>query len=393
MNYNSYRSLLIASDTDRFDLPLDTVLFFESSWNVRLNRYVHARRPQIEERLRNYLDGCFPYHLLIVPAAGAGLSREMQERNRRFIALQRKLGRGEAYEVSFIARIAALPQQRPYGFYSIDVSLTHEDLIPEVLTDFLCRLTDYHSASLAGGVDYSHAAVQEHTVQRPPAKSLLQAVRHLLPVRNFVMPTFTGAHTATDAATDTARPVDPRLVKQLEAIRDQIEACRQSDRDNPFLNRQLQEFNRYLRSVVPHPQTVSPIVIATHRSRDRGTVTLTDYGRIVPMYPLYLLVYVLFLRHPEGLRLKDIPLHRAELCRWYPVLNRKSTRDTTIERLLDTSSNSLNETISRINRLFTDILPPDLARHYTINGRKGGVYSIDLPAGKVTYPEQLTKVF
>lgn len=389
---NFYRSLLLASGDNDFGLPLNAILFVESSWNFHLNRYVHDHRAKIEQLLQNYLDGCFPYHLIIVPTAPNDLSQEMLERNWHFTALQRQLGRGEPYEVSFIARIATQPHQRPYGFYSIDVSLTGEDLILDVLNDFLHQLTDYHRASLSARVDWFHASVQEHTVQRPPSSLAFCGMQHgpLPNIHHLVEPLPTDNPPTPQ---EKEHPADPQLVAQLLEIRDQIASCQQSNDSNTFLRKQLRNFNRYIQLLIPHSTSISPIVIATCRGKNSGTVTLTEYGKIIPLTPLRLLVYVLFLRHPEGLYLKDISMYRAELYRWYPVLNQKSIRKTTIEHLLDTSSNSLNETISHINRAFTDLLPSDLASYYTINGQRGGIYSLNLPADKVTYPEQLTKFF
>lgn len=392
---NSYLSLLLASGDDDFGLPLNVILFFESSWNFRLNRYVHDHRTEIERLFLNYLDGCFPYRLIIIPTAKTNLSQEMQERNYRFTVLQRQLGRGEPYEVNFIARIATPPHQRPYGFYSIDVSLTGEDFIMEVLGDFFRQLTDYHQASLFAQVDWFHAAVQEHTVQRAPSPLTFCGTQHGTSpdIRHLVEPLPTDTPPTPQ---EKEHPTDPQLVAQLLEIRDRIASCQQSDNGNAFLRKQLRDFNRYIQLLIPHSTSVSPIVIATCRGKNSGTVTLTEYGKIIPLTPLRLLVYVLFLRHPDGLYLKDISEYRAELYRWYPVLNSKFTREkehATIERLLDTSSNSLIETIHHINRAFTDLLPPDLASYYTIHGQRGGIYVLNLPADKVTYPEQLTKIF
>lgn len=110
---------------------------------------------------------------------------------------------------------------------------------------------------------------------------------------------------------------------------------------------------------------------------------LTDYGDAeIKMSPLAKAVYLLFLNHPEGIRLKDIGDYREELQDIYLMVKPGADPELAEERVADLTvagSESLNQKISMTrNAIRRVILSEALAEKYLIRGCPGEPYSIDL---------------
>lgn len=101
-------------------------------------------------------------------------------------------------------------------------------------------------------------------------------------------------------------------------------------------------------------------------------ILLPDYNGIeIKMEPLPKAVYLLFLRHPEGLMFKQLPGCRAEFESIYmSVTNRDdiSSIRQSIDRVLDPTDNSINEKCARIRAAFISRFDDRLAEKYYITG-------------------------
>ena len=92
------------------------------------------------------------------------------------------------------------------------------------------------------------------------------------------------------------------------------------------------------------------------------------------MTPLATTVYILFLCHPEGIRLKDIGDFREQLIEIYsmvkPGSNDRIARRS-IDDLVDPLGNSLQEKLSMTRRAIKRyILDPEMAENYLICGER-----------------------
>lgn len=122
----------------------------------------------------------------------------------------------------------------------------------------------------------------------------------------------------------------------------------------------------------------------------RGKITLPDFDYAeVKMDLLSKAVFLLFLRHPEGIEFKNMPSYRRELRDiYYQITNRDNNE--AIEHSLDllcnpVESNSLNEKVSRIKRAFTNVMDERIARAYYIDGPAGGIRKISLDRALVRW--------
>lgn len=110
---------------------------------------------------------------------------------------------------------------------------------------------------------------------------------------------------------------------------------------------------------------------------------LSDYGNLeVKLTPLPKALYLLFLRHPEGIAFKEMACHAAELSAIYAQLSpsiNPQRREQQIRSLTDPLSNSLNEKVSLIHRAFATVLDDSLLPFYVIDGPKGSQRTVRLP--------------
>ncbi len=118
-------------------------------------------------------------------------------------------------------------------------------------------------------------------------------------------------------------------------------------------------------------------------------IFLKDYDmREVIMAPLSKSLFILFLRHPEGIIFKQLGNYRDELLSIYREFSLREKPDSIIESIdamVDPLSNSVNEKCSRIRSAFLEIVADKLAQNYYVSGRRGEAKRIILDRSLVEY--------
>lgn len=117
-------------------------------------------------------------------------------------------------------------------------------------------------------------------------------------------------------------------------------------------------------------------------------IFLGDERKEVHMEPLVKSVYLLFLKHPEGINFKDLPDYRMELADIYNKVRPWGLTDRALRSIEDVTNpllNSINEKCARIRKVFTTILDSSVAEHYYIKGTRGKAKCIDLPRELVVW--------
>lgn len=113
-----------------------------------------------------------------------------------------------------------------------------------------------------------------------------------------------------------------------------------------------------------------------------GTVNLIDYNKEVKMEPLTKAVYLLYLKHPEGIAFKELPDYRKELAELYTKIKPLGLNDRVIKSIEDVTNpllNSINEKCSRIKSAILAEVDATLADQYYITGKSGEQKKITLP--------------
>lgn len=109
---------------------------------------------------------------------------------------------------------------------------------------------------------------------------------------------------------------------------------------------------------------------------------LPDYNNMEIIMPtLSKVVYFFFLRHPNGMRFKDMIDYRDELMEIYFRLSNRydnTKMEQSIDELVDSTRNSINEKCSRIRSAFVSQFSDDLAKNYYITYGNGNVKLVSL---------------
>jgi len=119
------------------------------------------------------------------------------------------------------------------------------------------------------------------------------------------------------------------------------------------------------------------------------TIRVRELGNIIlPFNPLENTLYRFFLKHPEGIRLNFLQDYRDEIMELYQSNKRYGSIEeinSRIDDLLNPSSNSASEKISRIKRKILELVDEYMAQDLLIQGAAGEVKRIALERSKVEY--------
>lgn len=156
--------------------------------------------------------------------------------------------------------------------------------------------------------------------------------------------------------------------KQLtEEIRKMVEQLHQEG-VNEFL----------MRCMVPVEEKLSRIIITPDCE-----ILLPDYGnKPVQMSPLPKAVFLLFLRHEEGIYFKELVDYTDELRAIYTKITNRisaSVMSSSLNAITDPTANAINEKCSRIREAFLGRMDERIAEHYCVTGKRGERKRITLP--------------
>ena len=132
-----------------------------------------------------------------------------------------------------------------------------------------------------------------------------------------------------------------------------------------------------------------------HKRRLSRLVITKDYRIVLPDYfgmeiritPMQKAIYLLFLRHAEGIYIKDLPDYREELKKIFARLYPNGVTEgwqRTIEKVTTPYDNAINENLSRIRSAFIGQFNDLLAHNYYVTGER-------LEARRITLPREMVK--
>ncbi|MBQ0141406.1 MAG: hypothetical protein KBT06_01185 [Prevotellaceae bacterium] len=135
--------------------------------------------------------------------------------------------------------------------------------------------------------------------------------------------------------------------------------------------------------VSPHIELSELVITSDYR------FFLTQYNNTeICMSPLPKAVYLLFLRHPEGIRFKYLPDYEEELLSIYQAITHRTNDEkirTSIHDVCDPTKNSINEKCARIREAFVNHFDENIVKQYIIDGDWGCPKYIALPRELVKY--------
>lgn len=156
------------------------------------------------------------------------------------------------------------------------------------------------------------------------------------------------------------------VTKLLEEVRERVEILKQRGVPIKILEKYIEEKPRLSRLVI---------------TKDMRII-LPDYQNMeIPMEPINKAVYLLFLRHPEGILFKHLPDYRKELAEIYQKIKPLGLNERALKSIEDVTNpclNSINEKCARIRSAFVSRFDDNLAKNYYIFGWRGFEKKISL---------------
>lgn len=154
--------------------------------------------------------------------------------------------------------------------------------------------------------------------------------------------------------------------RMMQEIRERIERLRELGVDEIVLRKLLEK-----------EDTLSRLVI----TRDYR-IMLPDYHNMeIEMTPLPKAVFLLFLKHEEGIPFKFLSDYEEELRTIYMQLTDRVQTDVidkSIQALCDPTQNAINEKCARIREAFVNKFDERLAQYYFVTGKRGESKRIQL---------------
>lgn len=145
------------------------------------------------------------------------------------------------------------------------------------------------------------------------------------------------------------------------------------------------------------PQEIINSLVSTETHDVKLHIT-SDYRILLPefdnrevvMGPLPRALYILLLRHPEGVYLKELSDYRDELLDIYTKTSNRTTAvlSKSIDSLVDPLDNSVNEKRTQANKSFRSVLSESIAKLFEISGEKGELKRIDIPPQNIEWEDE-----
>ena len=148
----------------------------------------------------------------------------------------------------------------------------------------------------------------------------------------------------------------------------------------------LKEYGMSEKEITSLLHTEEPLLKLTISKNYR--IFLGDNHVEVHMEPLVKAVYLLFLKHPEGIAFKCLPDYREELAEIYNKLRPMGLSDRALQSIEDVTNpllNSINEKCARIRGAFLGEFDDYMAKYYYIEGKRGEPKKISLPRDLVVW--------
>ena len=141
----------------------------------------------------------------------------------------------------------------------------------------------------------------------------------------------------------------------------------------------------YLLEQLIHPDNRLSCLVITKDWR----IVLPDYNNMeIKMDPLAKAVYLLYMKHPEGIAFKQLPDYKKELLQYYKQLKPSGINEKTLQSIEDVTNptlNSINEKCARIRAAFLGKFDDYMAKSYYVDGPRGEAKKIALPRNLVIW--------
>ena len=178
-----------------------------------------------------------------------------------------------------------------------------------------------------------------------------------------------------DSGADGIEDIDGFTDSLVREIKERVKALRNCGVNTMFLH-----------DIIDKEEPISRLVI----TKDYR-IFLPDYNNTeIEMAALPKAVFFLYLRHPEGIRYKELRDYFDELLQIYLDLNPMGTMQKQRRSIWDVTNpirNNINEKCARIREAFISKFDERLAKNYFITGKKGELKRITIDRDMVIWEQ------
>ena len=397
-NYN-LKSRFFSRQSDAFNIPVNTVYYMESRTNTELNTYVKNNIPSLNVFMNLCMEGSqveFMYKIVYVPRqtfddgyadtllslrpdlkkASHDEELEMLEQEAEVLELELSM----PLDGSVICR---LMPQTAYDYESRFFQTDVKHMMPEDFRLFLHSYTKKVD-------DWNMSLLQNRKIDYHSENPFMESFTFWYPYEGITVITYKNGQPGLSGIEDDEER-EERLRNKAKMIAKAAQICKdieelQRDDGLNILHEMLAKDTLKALCATPQPTAISRLVIS-----DDMKIRLTDYDMEIDMKrTLCKVFYILFLRHPEGIRLKEISDYKKELFDIYKNISNKTDLEM-MEASIDTAinpedSSMMSQYISLANKAFRDKLANTLADSYTITNERGKCSMIKLDRNLVTLP-------
>jgi len=378
---------------DAFNIPANTIYFIESRSNASLNAFVRDNITSINTFINRALENNpleFRYKLIYVPRhsfddgyAHTLLSLRPDLKASDVNHSGTPIDDFTTFDGSVICRLIPHTIHDPESiFFQTDVTNVSPDDFPFFLHSYTHKVNNFNIDLISGKKpdDFGFQFLRNLFVFFNPYEGIitfkLKKGQH-------------GLYGIDDEDEYKQRKREKaKLIARAKRINAAIERLQREGGIN-FLHEMLAEDTLHALCTEPAPSDLSRLVIT-----DNFHFLLPDYDLDVHMNrTLCKVFYILFLRHPEGIRLKEIADYRDELLFIYKTISNRldiNKMTASILAAIDLEDPALlYQYISRANKSFRDKLSFKLSEHYTISNDRSNLSTIRLPRELVSLPDIL----
>lgn len=218
-----------------------------------------------------------------------------------------------------------------------------------------------------------------------------------------------GSHILYDAEKLTMRQISNNILIQGVFLRGPVERCQRIgpkwETSDILFDDQMRDAADQAKKLIGdlimkgYPESIilnwikESVKISRLHITTRFKIFLSDYDNIeVKMSPLAKAVFFLFLRHPEGILLSELPQYKDELLKIYKKITVTDDQQKIVESidlLTDPSDNSIHEKCALVKRAFLTNICDTIAQNYYIKGKQGAPKLISLDRELVTWEQEI----
>lgn len=393
------KSRFFSRHGDSYNIPVNTVYYTESRVNTELNTYVKNNIPSLNVFMNLCMEGSqveFMYKIVYVPRqtfddgyADALLSLrpdlkdashddelEMLEQEAEVLELELSM----PLDGSVICR---LMPQTAYDYESRFFQTDVKHMTPEDFRLFLHSYTRKVD-------DWNMSLLQNRKIDYHSENPFMESFTFWYPYEGITVITYKNGQPGLSGIEDDEEREErlrnkARMIAKAAQICKDIEELQRDDGLNILHEMLAKDTLKEL-----YEGYSSPKLSRLEISEDMK-IHLPDYNMEIDMKrALCKVFYIFFLRHPEGIRLKEIADHREELFNIYKNVSNRTDLDkmkASIDAAINPEDNSMmSQCISLANKAFRNKLAHTLADSYEITNERGKCSIIKLDRSLVTLP-------